>query len=77
MQVSELSVRVTSPSLVHRWRAAATWYHGWNIVGVAFLNVSGGLGTRAAFGVLLVALVETMGWSRGLVAGAISLNALL
>jgi MFS family permease len=53
------------------------WYYGWTVIGVAFVTTGVTLGTHAAFGVLLVALVDALGWGRSVVAGAISLTALL
>jgi MFS family permease len=50
-------------------------YYGWTIVAVAFLTVGVAIGTRAAFGVLLVALVAAFDWGRSVPAGAVSLNA--
>ena len=50
---------------------------GWVVIAIAFVTTGVTLGTHAAFGVLLVALVDALGWGRGLVAGAISLTALL
>ncbi|HZU07585.1 MAG TPA: MFS transporter [Chloroflexota bacterium] len=58
-------------------RGRGPWFYGWTVVAVAFLTVAVALGTRAAFGVLLVALVDAFGWGRGLTAGAIALNSLL
>src|SRR3712207_1831437 len=52
------------------------WHYGWIVVAVAFLTSAATMGTRAAFGVLLVTLVDAFGWGRGLTAGAIGLNAL-
>jgi MFS family permease len=53
------------------------WYYGWTVLAVAFVTTGVTLGTHAAFGVLLVALVDALGWGRSVVAGAISLTALL
>ncbi|HLH27208.1 MAG TPA: hypothetical protein VK066_32210 [Chloroflexota bacterium] len=53
------------------------WYYGWTVIGVAFVTTGVTLGTHAAFGVLLVALVDALGWGRSVVAGAISLTAVL
>ncbi|HZS00033.1 MAG TPA: MFS transporter [Chloroflexota bacterium] len=53
------------------------WYYGWTVIAVAFLTTGVTLGTHAAFGVLLVALVDALGWGRSVVAGAISLTAVL
>jgi MFS family permease len=53
------------------------WFYGWTVVAVAFLTVSVALGTRAAFGVLLVPVADGHGWSRSVVAGAISLSYIL
>jgi MFS family permease len=53
------------------------WYYGWTVLAVAFVTTGVTLGTHAAFGVLMVALVDALGWGRGMVAGAISLTALL
>ena len=40
------------------------WYYGWTVLGVAFVTTSVTLGTHAAFGVLLVALADGLGWGR-------------
>ncbi len=53
------------------------WYYGWTVLGVAFLTTSVTLGTHAAFGVLLVALADGLGWGRSVIAGAIALTAVL
>jgi MFS family permease len=52
-------------------------HYGWVVVGIAFLTVAAALGTRAAYGMLLVPLADTFGWGRGITAGAIALNALV
>ncbi|HLI29227.1 MAG TPA: MFS transporter [Chloroflexota bacterium] len=49
----------------------------WLAVAVAGFTTTAALGTRGAFGVLLVPVAEAFGWPRGLVAGAIAVNALL
>jgi MFS family permease len=53
------------------------WDYGWTVIAVAFVTTGVTLGTHAAFGVLLVALVDALGWGRSVVAGAISLTAVL
>jgi MFS family permease len=53
------------------------WYYGWTVLGVAFVTTSVTLGTHAAFGVLLVALADGLGWGRSVIAGAIALTAVL
>src|SRR5690349_11441249 len=53
------------------------WDYGWTVIAIAFLTTAVTLGTHAAFGVLLVALVDALGWGRSVVAGAISLTAVL
>jgi MFS family permease len=53
------------------------WRYSWTVVAIAFFTTAVTLGTHAAFGVLLVALVDALGWGRGVVAGAISLTAVL
>ncbi|HEY7061080.1 MAG TPA: MFS transporter [Chloroflexota bacterium] len=55
----------------------ARWDYGWTVIAIAFLTTAVTLGTHAAFGVLLVALVDALGWGRSVVAGAISLTAVL
>src|SRR4051812_14672223 len=57
--------------------AGARWGYAWVVVAAALLTVSVEFGTRAAFGVALVGLVETLHWGRGITAGALSVNALL
>src|SRR5687767_13941787 len=59
------------------WFPCRRWYYGWTVVAIVFLTVSASLGTRAAFGVLLVPVADGLGWSRGMVAGAIALNNVL
>src|SRR5919202_1536909 len=51
------------------------WYYGWTVVAVALVTVAVGQGTRAAYGVLFVALNDTFGWGRGVTAGAIAVGA--
>src|SRR3712207_4605633 len=51
-------------------------YYGWVVVGVALLSVAAGHGARAAFSVLLVALLDAFGWGRALTAAIISVNAI-
>ncbi len=53
------------------------WYYGWTLVAVSFLTVGAALGTRAAFGVLLVPLADALGSGRALASGALALCALL
>ena len=55
----------------------ARWDYGWTVIAIAFLTAAVTLGTHAAFGVLLVALVDALSWGRSVVAGAISLTAVL
>jgi hypothetical protein len=43
------------------------------VIAIAFVTTGVTLGTHAAFGVLLLALVDALGWGRSVAAGAISL----
>ena len=66
-----------APTLQPRWLPRPQWYYGWTVVAIVFLTVSATLGTRAAFGVLLMPVADGLGWSRGVVAGAIAVNNIL
>ena len=49
-------------------------YYPWVVVGVCFVSVAGAFGTRAAFALFFVAVIEEFQWSRGLSAGALTLG---
>ncbi len=51
--------------------------HGPTVVAVAFITLGVVYGVWFAYAVFLVALVEDMGWSRSLTAGAISVMSLV
>lgn len=53
------------------------FYYGWVIVGVSFLTLFFVLGSRSAFGLFYMAILEEYGWGRGETAGAFSLLMLL
>ncbi len=40
-------------------------YYPWVVIGIAFLTVGVAFGTRNAFAVFLVAVIEEFRWSRG------------
>jgi len=46
----------------------------WVVVGVAFISVGAAFGTRAAFALFFVAVLEEFQWSRGLSAGVLTLG---
>lgn len=48
-------------------------YYPFVVIGVAFLTVAVAFGTRNAFAVFLIAVVEEFHWSRGLASGALML----
>jgi MFS family permease len=52
-------------------------YYPWVVIGIAFLTVGVAFGTRNAFAVFLVAVVEEFHWSRGLASGALMLGAVV
>lgn len=61
-------------------RTAGQWlpfYHGWLIVGIAFVTMAIGVTGRTAFSLLLPPLITEFGWDRGLVAGAFSFGFLV
>ena len=49
-------------------------YYPWVVIGIAFLTVAVAFGTRNAFSVFLLAVVEEFHWSRGLASGALMLG---
>lgn len=55
-------------------RAKSLLFYGWVILGVSFITVALSSGLRQSFGVLLVALVEQFGWSRGSISLAASIS---
>ncbi len=52
-------------------------YYPWVVIGVAFLTVAVAFGTRNAFAVFLVAVIEEFHWSRGLASGALMLGSVM
>ena len=52
-------------------------YYPWVVIGVAFLTVAVAFGTRNAFSVFLVAVIEEFHWSRGLASGALMLGSIM
>lgn len=60
-----------------RWPPRLPFYHGWLIVGVAFVTMAIGVSARTAFSLLLPPLIDEFGWDRGLVAGAFSFGFLV
>lgn len=49
-------------------------FYPWVVVGVAFVSVAAAFGSRAAFALFFVAVLEEYQWSRGLSAGALTLG---
>ncbi len=58
-------------------RSAADTRRGWVVVGASFVTMALLYGTWYSYSVFLVALLREFGWSRGLLAGAFSLFALI
>ncbi len=52
-------------------------YYPWVVIGIAFLTVAVAFGTRNAFAVFLVAVIEEFHWSRGLALGALMLGSIM
>src|SRR5437016_4433230 len=52
-------------------------YYPWIVIGIAFLTVAVAFGTRNAFAVFLVAVIEEFHWSRGLASGALMLGSVM
>lgn len=52
-------------------------YYPWVVLGVAFLTVATAFGTRSAFAVFLVAVIEEFQWSRGLASGVLMLGSVI
>lgn len=49
-------------------------FYPWLVLAIAFVSVGAAFGTRAAFALFFVAVVEEFHWSRGLSAGALTLG---
>ncbi|MGN6673465.1 MAG: MFS transporter, partial [Thermomicrobiales bacterium] len=58
-------------------RLRGRYFYGWFIVGVTFLTMLAASGVRAVPGVLILPLEHEFGWSRSVVALAVSINLLL
>lgn len=52
-------------------------YYPWVVISIAFLTVAVAFGTRNAFAVFLIAVIEEFGWSRGLASGALMLGSIV
>jgi MFS family permease len=52
-------------------------YYPWVVIGIAFFTVAVAFGTRNAFSVFLVAVIEEFHWSRGLASGALMLGSIM
>ena len=52
-------------------------YYPWVVIGIAFLTVGVAFGTRNAFAVFLIAVIEEFHWSRGLASGALMLGSVV
>jgi len=58
-------------------RLRGRYFYGWLIVGVTFLTLLAASGGRAVPSVLILPLEHDFGWSRAVVALAVSINLLL
>ncbi|HEX5605236.1 MAG TPA: MFS transporter, partial [Candidatus Binatia bacterium] len=52
-------------------------YYPWVVIGIAFLTVAVAFGTRNAFAVFLIAVIDEFHWSRALASGALMLGSVL
>jgi MFS family permease len=52
-------------------------YYPWLVIAIAFLTVGIAFGSRNAFAVFLVAVIEEFHWSRGLASGALMLGSVM
>jgi MFS family permease len=68
---------VTSGDLDSKPSRALQRYYPWVVIGIAFLTVGVAFGTRNAFAVFLVAVIEEFKWSRGLASGALMLGSVM
>jgi MFS family permease len=55
-------------------RSTRQRYYPWVVIAIAFLTVAIAFGTRTAFAVFLIAVIEEFNWSRALAAGALMLG---
>lgn len=58
-------------------RASLQRYYPWVVIGIAFITVAVAFGTRNAFAVFLIAVIEEFHWSRGLASGALMLGSVV
>jgi hypothetical protein len=58
-------------------RRALQRYYPWLVIGISFLTVGIAFGTRNAFAVFLIAVIEEFKWSRGLASGALMLGSVM
>jgi MFS family permease len=56
----------------HHWSSRLPFYHGWLIIGVAFVTMAIAVTARTSFSLLLPPLIDEFRWDRGLAAGAFS-----
>lgn len=68
---------MTSGDLDSKPSRALQRYYPWVVIGIAFLTVGVAFGTRNAFAVFLVAVIEEFKWSRGLASGALMLGSVM
>lgn len=59
---------------VVRYLKRLPFFYGWVIVGISFLTLAIGYGSRASFSVFLVSIQETYGWSRGAISLGFTLH---
>ncbi len=53
------------------------FFYGWILVGISFLNLAVGYGSRASFSVFLVFIQENYGWSRGDISAGFTVHMLV
>lgn len=53
------------------------FFYGWVVVGISFLTLAVGYGSRASFSLFLVVIQETHGWSRGAISAGFTLHMLV
>ena len=50
------------------------FFYGWVIIGISFVTLALGYGTRASFSVFLVAIQDAYGWKRGAISAGFTLH---
>ena len=65
------------PLLIRPGGIALPFFYGWLLVAIAFVTMGVGVNARTAFSLLFPAILDELGWDRGVTAGAFSFGFLV